>query len=279
MNCASSAAAASCAFLSIALLSSVAYAESSGNSAEFPTLPLPPQIRPLTEQAFLAVDSRVRLPAARATYLPIVVREAKARGLPPAIADAVMSVESAYSPAAIGGVGEIGLMQVRHGTAAMLGFEGSEADLAVPENNIRYGVTYLAQAWRLAGGDLCRALMKYRAGHGEERMSPLSVEYCRRVRLHLAATGYGPDHPALAAPLPEPDFVPSPESAKAPRLVQSRPVSRTAGFIAMQRARIAEARTRLSVKTRARTFWAAHEARMTVLRRKLAATDLTIIAQ
>src|SRR4029453_10151459 len=31
--------------------------------------------------------------------------------------------------------------------------------------------------------------MKYRAGWGEERMSPLSVEYCRRARSHLAAIG------------------------------------------------------------------------------------------
>jgi hypothetical protein len=265
--------------LSIALLSTVARAESSGNSADFPLLPLPPQIRPLTEQAFLAGDDRVRLPVARATYLPIVVREAKARGLPPAIADAVISVESGYTPTAVGGVGEIGLMQVRPSTAAMLGFEGSAADLAIPETNIRYGVTYLAQAWRLAGGDLCRALMKYRAGHGEERMSPLSVEYCQRVRLHLAAIGYGPDHPPLATPLPEPDFTPSPGTAKALRLVQSQSGSRTADFIAMQRARIAEARIRLSVKTRSSALWAAHGARMTVLRRKLAATDLTIIAR
>jgi hypothetical protein len=31
--------------------------------------------------------------------------------------------------------------------------------------------------------------MKYRAGHGEERMTSLSVEYCRRVRAHLAVIG------------------------------------------------------------------------------------------
>ena len=36
---------------------------------------------------------------------------------------------------------------------------------------------------------MCRALMKYRAGHGEERMSPLSAEYCRRARGYLAAIG------------------------------------------------------------------------------------------
>jgi hypothetical protein len=31
--------------------------------------------------------------------------------------------------------------------------------------------------------------MKYRAGHGEEQMSPLSVEYCRRAREHLSVHG------------------------------------------------------------------------------------------
>jgi hypothetical protein len=80
----------------------------------------------------------------------------------------------------------------------MLGHKGSISDLFVPETNIRFGVTYLARAWELAGGDLCRALMKYRAGHGEERMTPLSVEYCRRARVHLASIG----SPLAGAPLP-----------------------------------------------------------------------------
>src|SRR5215207_9904448 len=57
------------------------------------------------------------------------------------------------------------------------------------ETNVRLGVAYLARAWQLANGDVCRALMKYRAGWGEERMTPLSVEYCRRARGHLAAIG------------------------------------------------------------------------------------------
>ena len=56
-------------------------------------------------------------------------------------------------------VGEIGLMQVRPETAALLGFRGDLAELARPEVNIHYGVAYLAEAWRLANGDLCRALM------------------------------------------------------------------------------------------------------------------------
>jgi hypothetical protein len=51
-------------------------------------------------------------------------------------------------------------------------------------------VIYLARAWRLAGGDLCTAVMKYRAGHGETRFSFLSVNYCVAVRGKLLARGY-----------------------------------------------------------------------------------------
>src|SRR5918997_6745558 len=90
-------------------------------------------------------------------------------------------------------------MQVRPETAAMLGHRGGITALFEPETNVRLGVMYLARAWQLADGDLCRALMKYRAGWGEERMTPLSVEYCRRVRSHLAAIG----SPLAQGALPE----------------------------------------------------------------------------
>ncbi len=125
-----------------------------------------------------------------ALYRSLIQKEAARTGLAPEIAEAVMAVESGYNPAAIGGVGEIGLMQILPSTARMLGFVGSNADLAVPETNIRYGVTYLARAWQLAGGDLCTAVMKYRAGHGESRFSYLSVNYCLAVRSKLGARGF-----------------------------------------------------------------------------------------
>jgi soluble lytic murein transglycosylase-like protein len=53
-----------------------------------------------------------------------------------------MAVESGYNPAAIGGVGEVGLMQILPSSARMLGFGVSNADLAMPATNIRYGVRY-----------------------------------------------------------------------------------------------------------------------------------------
>jgi soluble lytic murein transglycosylase-like protein len=132
----------------------------------------------------------LREPDARSGYRALIEKEAARTGIAPEIAEAVMAVESGYNPGAIGGAGEIGLMQILPSTARMLGFGGSLADLAVPETNIHYGVTYLAAAWRLAAGDLCTAVMKYRAGHGETRFSHLSVNYCLAVRSKLMARGF-----------------------------------------------------------------------------------------
>lgn len=149
-------------------------------------LPIPPTPPAVTEQTFLR-EMLGRLALSRARYLETIARLSEEHGVPSSLVDAVVRIESAYDPGAYGGVGEIGLMQVRPTTAAMLGFRGSLTELADPETNLKYGVTYLAKAWRLAGGDLCRTLMKYRAGHGEERMSALSVTYCMRAREHLAS--------------------------------------------------------------------------------------------
>lgn len=157
------------------------------------TLPMPP------EPERLAIVAEVR-PKGRGYYLEALTREAGRHGLPSTVADAVAQVESGYDPGAVGTVGEVGLMQVRPATAAMLGYTGASSNLFVPETNIRYGVAYLAQAWRLAGGDLCLALTKYRAGHGEDRITPRSAAYCLRARTHLASIG-SPLAAAVRVPL------------------------------------------------------------------------------
>lgn len=123
-------------------------------------------------------------------YRALVREKAVSTGLPADIADAVAEVESGYNVNASGAAGEVGLMQVMPGTARMLGFTGSLDELAKPEVNVHYGVTYLARAWQLAGGDICTTTMKYRAGHGETRFSYRSVDYCLRVRSILRARGY-----------------------------------------------------------------------------------------
>lgn len=125
------------------------------------------------------------------TALRAMVRaEAEARGMPPEVAEAVADVESGYNPRAVGGVGEIGLMQILPSTARMLGFAEPLPRLFEPATNIRYGVRYLSEAWRMTGEDICGTVMKYRAGHGETRFSHKSVAYCVRVREILASRGF-----------------------------------------------------------------------------------------
>jgi hypothetical protein len=212
-----------------------------------PETPPPPAVT-----AASVVGLAVSPSGARKLYLPIIEREAKTRGLPAEIADAVARIESGYETSAVGLAGERGLMQVMPPTAAMLGFKGSPAELADPETNIRYGVEYLAEAWKIAKGDLCRALMKYRAGHNEERMSPLSVEYCRRARMHLASVG----SPLGEGAVPAPTFFPTsagPARTAAPR-AREPALKRVAGRLR----RIMPVRTAIT----SQRFWAAHMARI-----------------
>ncbi|WP_246777295.1 lytic transglycosylase domain-containing protein [Microvirga sp. VF16] len=167
------------------------------------SLPLPPDLEPIETPTVLEISSPSPALKDRSAYLPAIAEEAAANRVPPALVDAVVRIESRYDSTAVGSIGEIGLMQVRPKTAALLGFQGTSAELAEPRTNLRYGVGYLAKAWRLAGGGLCRALMKYRAGHASEQMSALSIEYCRRARLHLAAIGIEIENPTriLAQPV------------------------------------------------------------------------------
>lgn len=156
------------------------------SEAHGPAVDMPPASPPTALKPQVPVSGGDTL----SYYRALIAKEAGQQGLAPAIAEAVMAVESGFNPNVIGGSGEIGLMQLMPATARMLGFVGSNTELAAPEINIHYGVTYLAQAWRLAGGDLCTATMKYRAGHGETRFSYLSVDYCVAVRAKLAARGF-----------------------------------------------------------------------------------------
>jgi Transglycosylase SLT domain len=189
-------------------------------------------------------------PDPRVANRMLVRTQALDAGLPPEIADAVATVESGYDPAAIGKVGEVGLMQVLPSTAHMLGFAGGPAELAQPEINVRYGVTYLAQAWRLADKDLCTTVMKYRAGHGETRFSYRSVDYCLRVRSVLLQQGY-----PVTGEVPKATFGES---------VASGGATRVAG-------------RRIKSRIKSRINWAAADARMKAITGRVKMSSLTIM--
>lgn len=116
----------------------------------------------------------------------LVARHAAANGVPFSLADAVVRVESRYNPRAAH-AGNYGLMQIRHQTARGVGYSGGAAGLLDADTNARYGMKYLAQAYRLAGGDTCRTIMKYQSGHMAMRMSGANRTYCAKVRTILAS--------------------------------------------------------------------------------------------
>ena len=146
------------------------------------------------------------------------------------------------------------VLVVRPETAAMLGFKGSNEELAKPEINIHYGVIYLSKAWRLANGDLCRTLMKYRAGHGEEVMTPRSVKYCNRARSHFAALGS-----PLAAGAAPPAIIPASVLANnQPRSLAMSPKDVYAQY-------------KQGTPAASRAFWAVHDARVRAIRARIEA--------
>ncbi|HEV7260856.1 MAG TPA: transglycosylase SLT domain-containing protein [Bosea sp. (in: a-proteobacteria)] len=111
----------------------------------------------------------------------LVARHAAANGVPFSLADAIVRVESRYNPRA-SHAGNYGLMQIRHQTARGMGYSGGAGGLLDAETNARYAMKYLAMAYRAAGGDTCRTIMKYQSGHMAERMSGANRTYCAKVR-------------------------------------------------------------------------------------------------
>lgn len=110
--------------------------------------------------------------------------------VPADLIHAVVNTESGYNHLTRGGVGEIGLMQVRPATARLVGYKGSVKGLYNPTVNLEYGTRYLALAQYLSGGSLCGTVLKYNAGHGAKHMNPVSFRYCQKVKAYLYAVGY-----------------------------------------------------------------------------------------
>lgn len=148
--------------------------------------------KPGAKAAEVAVKGDVRVsralaaPAGAEGIKAIVARHAAANGVPFSLADAVVRVESRYNPRAAH-AGNYGLMQIRHQTARGMGYSGSAGGLLDAETNARYGMKYLALAYRLAGGDTCRTIMKYQSGHMATRMSGANRTYCAKVRTITAS--------------------------------------------------------------------------------------------
>ncbi|WP_376986573.1 transglycosylase SLT domain-containing protein [Bosea sp. R86505] len=138
------------------------------------------------ESKMKPVRGALAAPAGSEGLKALVARHAAANGVPFSLADAVVRIESRYNPRAAN-AGNYGLMQIRHQTARGMGYTGGAGGLLDPETNARYAMKYLAMAYRAAGGDTCRTVMKYQSGHMATRMSGANRTYCAKVRTMTAS--------------------------------------------------------------------------------------------
>jgi soluble lytic murein transglycosylase-like protein len=94
-------------------------------------------------------------------------------------------IESRYNAGTRNGP-HLGLMQINARTAQSLGYQGTASGLLDPETNLRYGVRYLAEAYRLADGDTCGTILRYQGGHRAQAMTAQAQGYCARVKTLVA---------------------------------------------------------------------------------------------
>src|SRR6478735_2989152 len=116
---------------------------------------------------------------------PLVARYALQHKVPYELADAVIRIESRYNAGARNGP-NLGLTQLNFRTAQSLGYTGEASGLFDAETNLRFGLKYLAQAYQLAGGDLCGAVLRYQGGHRAVTMTNASRAYCAKVKTIIA---------------------------------------------------------------------------------------------
>lgn len=102
-------------------------------------------------------------------YDGLILMNARAHDVPPALVKAVIAAESLFDSDAVSRAGAQGLMQLMPETARLLGVE----DPFRPDENVDGGTRYL-RAMLDRYGDMTRALAAYNAG-------PTAVDYYRGV--------------------------------------------------------------------------------------------------
>lgn len=111
-----------------------------------------------------------------------IAYHARENGVPVALAVAVVRIESNFNPKLKGGCNCLGLMQIMPSTARSIGYSGPPQGLYDPETNLRFGMKYLGQAHKMAKGDTCRTVLKYQAGHRQEKMTTHAQNYCNKAK-------------------------------------------------------------------------------------------------
>ena len=138
--------------------------------------------RPVAKVAVAKRTPVTRAAKSSQKYNALISRHARAVGVPVRLANAVVQVESSYNPRARGRAGEIGLMQLMPATARGIGYRGKMSNLYRPDTNLYWGMKYLGEAYKRAGGNTCGTIMRYNGGLYAKRLSANAARYCKRVK-------------------------------------------------------------------------------------------------
>ena len=109
------------------------------------------------KQRFASLDANSNLDA-------LITRHAAANNLPEALVRRIIKRESGGNPRVVS-AGNYGLMQIKLPTARAMGYTGSAAGLLDADTNMTYAVKYLAGAYKVAHGNMDRAVHYYAAGY------------------------------------------------------------------------------------------------------------------
>ncbi len=99
-----------------------------------------------------------------AAYDEMIARHARAHGVPAEFVHHMIMRESRYNPRAVH-KNCYGLLQIKPATARSMGFGGDPRRLLDPETNLTYAVPYLANAYKIAGGNEQRATALFSRGY------------------------------------------------------------------------------------------------------------------
>jgi soluble lytic murein transglycosylase-like protein len=124
-----------------------------------------PIAAPAVETASLAATvPAVQADQSRGEVDRLITRYAALYEVPVELVRRVVKRESNFSPGAYNN-GHWGLMQIKHGTARGMGYQGPARGLLDAETNLKYAVKYLRGAYLVADGDHDLAVRFYARGY------------------------------------------------------------------------------------------------------------------
>jgi soluble lytic murein transglycosylase-like protein len=113
---------------------------------------------------FLVPPANAQAADANGNLDVLISKHSMTYNVPESLVRRIIKRESRGNPRVIS-KGNYGLMQIKLGTARGMGYTGTAAGLLDADTNMTYAVKYLANAYKVAGGNESRAVSLYAGGY------------------------------------------------------------------------------------------------------------------